>query len=365
MSTQQMLTTENVQTLYPPDRYIVVMPAVSKFLQTSGQGAMYAMDAATVKIDPDDEKAVYPLSWDGYGENARLKTVGLTAKSLNLIGGAADVNVVTEREDDARNPMYARVRAFAVMQTPGGAVRGRTATVEWDGELMRDKIRLNAQQSVKNGVAKNWQGYRGKTEAQLAEMVEDKFQKEWIAEREFGKRKVETKAARNAIKQLVAISDSYGYADLKTKEFVVIKFVFAPDTSDPMVKQMVLEAGLRAQRALFGATAASQAGGAFLPEGSHYALAALPPAPAAAEAAAVEPADEPVEAEWGPPDEAPDDPWTGCEARMPELSAGLEAMKAAGKLLPEKIVNALGTAVGNRDAELFEKVWGWWQKFRV
>jgi hypothetical protein len=264
--------------------------------------------------------------------------------------------------------MYACFRAFAIMQTPGGAVRGRTASVEWDGALMIDKIRLASKSSIQMAVEKKWKSVAGKTDDQIKAMIEDKFEKDWLAEREFGKRKAETKAARNAIKSLVAITDSYRIEDLRDKEFVVIKFVFCPDTSDPEVKRMVIEAGLRAQRALFGVTAATAAGGSYLPEGSHVAVAALPAASAGdppPEPADSGPGTVDAEVEDYPEPEVIEDEWTACERDRAELFAGLEAMKKAGKIPPDKITNALGEAIGNKDAATFRKVYGWWQKYKV
>jgi hypothetical protein len=287
MGDQKILTMDAVRAAYPPDRYILVTPAVSKI--SEGAGGMYGLDVATVKIDPANKDHVYELETKNVqtvdGWRTQVTKLGLSKVAIDLIAGAADANAFPERVDPGTNPLYAQYRAFAIMQTPGGAVRGRSASVEWDGELMRERILAQVTAGTARARRDGWSGkspigvrWKDLTDEQAQRVIETNFQQRWLDEREFGKRKAESKAARNALKALLAISDSYPPEVLETKEFAVVKWVFAPDTSDPEVKRLVVTAGLQAQRALFGVNLAASAGGSFLPDGSEHAVAALPPA---------------------------------------------------------------------------------------
>lgn len=286
---QEHLTMEGVLAAYPKDKFIHIVPAVSKHqLGVS----MYGLDVATVKIDPHDEKMVYVLKSTGWGDDEKITEMGLTAAALNKIAGAADVNVVPETMVDDPDRGLLIVRSHAIMRTPGGSVRSRTAQVRWERDIMKERLWARAVAYYKKAVSAGWGSVKGKTPEQLNELVKEKFDREWLDEREFGPRKAESKAARNAIKLLLGVPDAWHPRELDEKEFAVVKYVFAPDMSDPAVRDRLLEAGLRSQQALFGVNLAVNTGSQFLPAQSTAAIAL----PAPSEADVVDVTDEGEEA---------------------------------------------------------------------
>lgn len=250
MPEQTRLTMDNVQALYPPDKFILVLPSVSKHLLGP---SMYGIDVATVKVDPDTPKMTYATksTWDKRTSpwTEIITDVGLSAVALNKIAGAADINVVPDLVLDDPDRMLIIYRATAMMKTPGGDIRGRSAQVRWDGRVVQDSLQLNAEQSVDKGIAKRWDGF---TEETRERKISEKFRKDWIQERTYGDRKTQSYACRNAIKLLLGMSDEYPIGELRDKEFAVVKFVFAPDLTDPQIRLLVAQHGLQGQRALWG-----------------------------------------------------------------------------------------------------------------
>ena len=257
---QQRLTMDTIKQIYPPERYIHVVPSVSKHLLGP---SMYGIDVATCKIDPNEPKMVYPIKTQGFGDDARVTEVGLSATAVNRLAGMADISVVIDNVADTGDLLV--IRATAIMQTPGGSVRGRSVQVRWDRALLMDKLSMAAEDYVENAIARKWNNFRDLSPEQKAAAINKKYRKDLIAECEFGPRKTESKAARNAVKHLLGIADTYHPQELIDKEFAVVKFVFSPDLTDPMVKRMVVESGLRAQRALFGVSVANASGSQYLP----------------------------------------------------------------------------------------------------
>ncbi len=274
-----VLSFDNVKSKYPDEEFILLLPSVSKHIVANRP--MYSLDVSTVKIDPHDKDLVYKMKevWDPKDRTFLITEMGLSKCAIDLICAAADVNVMTERTDNTLNPLYAAYRATAMMMTAGGTVRGRTATVEWDGELMKERCLQRATKYVQNAVNSQWDGkspvgtpWKDLSQDQVALVIQDRSNSAWLDEREFGKRKCESKAARNAARSLLAMKSTYHPRDLETKQFAIAKLVLTPDMDDPVQRRLVVEAGMKAQNHLYGFNAATQAGGTFLPEGTTQAL---------------------------------------------------------------------------------------------
>lgn len=80
------------------------------------------------------------------------------------------------------------------------------------------------------------------------------LQKKWLAEREHGPAKVESKAIQRAFRALLQIPHTYD-PDRAKLPFVVVGFQFTPDTTDPLVRRLLIEKGYSAAADLYpGAT---------------------------------------------------------------------------------------------------------------
>jgi hypothetical protein len=269
---EMILSFDNVKDRYPAEKFILLLPAVSKHIVASRP--MYSLDVSTVKIDPHDKGMVYVMheKWDSTRNQMIVTDMGLTKVALDLLCAAADVNVITERTDQTTNPLYASYRAVAFMKTAGGSNRSRTSSVEWDGELMKERIMAQAFGYVRRAVTSGWSGkapigvpWINLTEDQIVQVAKMRYESSWLDEREFGKRKCESKAARNAIRSLLAMKSTYPPQELEAKEFAIAKLVLTPDMEDPMIRQAVIQAGIQAQNHLYGSSIAEISGGEFTP----------------------------------------------------------------------------------------------------
>lgn len=239
-----VLTFESIAEQYPPNKFILVKPQVQRHLLTTVP--MWSLDVATVKVDTSNDKEAYKIAGGQYG---------LGKVIIDTIADAADVSVAVRRIDDRRDRMRAEFEAHAIMTTPSGGVRGSGRTCEWDGELAEAKVRLQAKRYIRMAIDKGWRGFDNLSPQQEAAAIEDRFEEQWIKEREFGKRVVESKAANRAIRALLGLQTSYQKADLDNKPFAIVRFVFTPDLDDRDVKMLVVSRGLDAQRGLFGSPA--------------------------------------------------------------------------------------------------------------
>jgi len=258
----QRLSLENIRDLYPDDKYILLLPSVTKHIMTDNP--IWALDVAEVEIDVTNPYHVYVQTekWDG--QRSVATEVSLTKLSLDLLAGAADVTVLPKRTDDGCNPMYCRHEAQCVMRTPGGDVRARSASSDWEGEVAKDRVRLASENYVLFRVSKQWKGYSGLTDEQVQEKINQRFREQWIREREYGKRKNESDACNRAISAVLAVQRTYPVEMLRGKKFIVAKFVLSPDLSDPYIKKLYIEQGIRAQGQLYAGRMADQLGGSLL-----------------------------------------------------------------------------------------------------
>lgn len=216
----QTLDFDAMAAKYPKEKFILLMPNTSRNLLHAVQ--FWSLDVSVVEIDPDNTKHAYPV---GGGQ------FGLGKAIYDKIATAADLSVVPARTDDRTDRMRAEFSATAMMNTPSGGLRGRTKSCEWDGVF--EESRVNREASSESGYAKAWSD-----------------------EQKFGKRKAETKACNRAISAILGMDSSYPLKELKDKSFAVMRFVFSPDLSDPVVKEVVLKHMLDARSMLYPAQVA-------------------------------------------------------------------------------------------------------------
>jgi hypothetical protein len=234
-----VLTFDSIAGAYPPERFILLLPQVSRNLLTVVP--MWSLDVATVKVDPNNNKHAYEI---GYNSG----DFGLTKVSLDALATAADVSVMAKRVDDRRDRDYAEFEAHAIMTTPSGGTRGQGRTAEWQGWVEQEKCRQQAERWADKGIRDRWKGFSA---ANRELKVEQRYSEQWVRSQEFGKRMIESKACNRAIRALLGISPKYSFDELDQKEFAVVRFIFAPDLDDPQVKLLVVSEGLRAQRMLY------------------------------------------------------------------------------------------------------------------
>lgn len=314
----QTLTFDGIAEQFPPDKYILLMPQVSRTLLHIVP--MWSLDVATVKVDPNDKKQAYPIQGDDYG---------LTKTSIDRIATAADLSVMARRIDDRTNRLRAEFEAVAMMETPSGGARGQARSVEWDGELARQKVH--------NQAVANVQKYGGNnlTESQFNSRVDIKFQKDWLTEREFGARKAESKAGNRAVRALLGLNTSYYKGELRDKLFAIVRFVFTPDLSDPDIKMLVIGETLKARSMLYPSAAPA------LPAP----VAQLTEAPADAEVI-----------QDGPPEEV--------RQMIAEIEDVLNDWPGNEKMKGQTQAR-LDTALGSHDADTIEKILGYCRDMRL
>lgn len=359
----QLLTFEAIASQYPPDKFILLLPQVSRHLLTTVP--MWSLDVATVKCDPADSSHAYEIGYNS-GE------YGLTKTTIDALATAADITVTARRSDDKANRMFAEYESHAIMQTPSGGMRGQGRTCEWDGEVAREKKQREAEQWFARKVGQsnaNWRmtqipggqrkDVRNMTQDEAALVIEDHFKGEWLREQEFGKRMVESKAANRAVRALLGIKAKYKYDELRDKEFAVVRFVFTPDLEDRETRLLVVGAGLQAQRFLYPGVAGNvpaqltmpTALPAPVPQPDGYGPVGDVPALPAAE-------DEGEDVGGGMPAEMEaeelDREWEGALSILPNIMKGIQSIENAGTRT--KLNNRLAKAIQNEDGLQLHKI---------
>lgn len=256
---------ENLREKYPEDKYILVLPSTSMHIIASRP--MFRLDVTTVKIDPNDKSLVYKPRGDGE-DSSSDGDLALSKIACNLLAAAADVDVEPTRTDNGMNIMYANFLAKASMPMPSGKPRERSASVEWLGEVERERIKRRCINYYFNARdVKRWKNLVNKTDEELMDMARDRFTGQWLDEQTTGKRKAESKACRNAITNLLAMRGTYSFRELAEKQFAVAKLVFSPDTSDPAIVQMLVAQGMDSGRRLYSGAPAMGGGQQMLGSG--------------------------------------------------------------------------------------------------
>ena len=233
-----VLTFDSIKEKYPPSKYILLMPHISRHLLTVKP--MWSLDVATIKFDPNNKNHCYwPTGAKGFS---------LTKYAIQQLAAAADASVMVKRVDDHMNPMYALYEGYTALQTPSGGTRGQSRTCAWEGDALSLQVRREATAFIESEVkhSKN-----SPTKKQIEDAINNRYEEQWIREQIYGKRGIETGAGNRAVRVLLGIQDTYSKTDLTDKEFAVIRFVFTPDLEDREVKLLVVSAALRAQRMLY------------------------------------------------------------------------------------------------------------------
>lgn len=228
----QRLSMDGIKQIYTEDKWILLLPAVSKFMGTDNP--IWGLDVTEVEINPDSPSMVY----DQKGKDA------LTKIALDKLASAAGISVQCRRTDDRSNRDLAAFEATAILRTPGGEPIMRTATREWDGKDAMDRIQIECE----NYVEKN---QRGLSDEAFGQAVQRRFREESLREREISRAKTETKAINRAIAMVLGIPRSFPRGVLKTHKFAIVKYVMVPDMSDPVVKQAVIAASIGAHAQLY------------------------------------------------------------------------------------------------------------------
>lgn len=236
----QRLTMDGIKQLYPEDKWIHVLPAVTKFMGTDSP--IWGLDVTEVTIDPNSPSAVY----DNKGKDA------LTKISLDRLAAAAGLTLTTRRIDDRSDRDLCAFEATGVLRLPGGECIVRTATREWDGRDAADRVQIECE----NYVSKQSPGVN---DVQYQQAVNRRFREEMLREREISRAKTETKAVNRAIAMILGIPRSFPRGILASMKFAVVKYVLVPDMSDPEVRSAVIAAGISAHTQLYaGPTHATQ-----------------------------------------------------------------------------------------------------------
>lgn len=228
----QRLTTDAIRSLYPDDKWILLLPTVSKLL--ADDSTIYGLDVTEVEISPDSPSMVY----DQNGKDA------LTKVALDKLASAAGITVRSRRTDDRSSRDYAAYEATAEIRNPGGEPIVRTANREWDGQNAADRILIECEKHV----AKQ----SGLSDAQFDAAVQRRFREEMLREREVSRAQTETKAVNRSIAMILGIPRSFPRGVLATHKFAIAKYVLTPDMSDPDVKRAVLEHSFGRKVQLYG-----------------------------------------------------------------------------------------------------------------
>jgi len=163
-------------------------------------------------------------SGDVYQDNVFTKGADVAIAKIGLakIAQAAGMSITTERTDLRNIPNLWEVRATVKFVGLDGTTQVLTATEEHD---LRD-----GSPRVKGFTANQLNQQRAK-----------------------GLRQCEARAINAAIR-MFGIRQKYSREDLK-KPFVVVRIVFQPDMSDPVMRQQVTERALAGTSALYGTSA--------------------------------------------------------------------------------------------------------------
>ncbi len=311
---QSILSWSEIAKKYPTDKFIHVLPAEDMLI--AHDSPMWRLDVTIVSVDPHAKNDAYAIDkreataedaaagrckavqngqWTNYEPRYIGDTYGLAKAALERLAAAADVSILPLPV--AQSPDGSRIEFSFVagIRQRGGALRTVSASRVWDRELERDKCMHAAKKWAESAIA--WDrkakanqkgrelnipgvGYKRASQCTPEEVeaaIRDRFETEWLREREFGPSKIESKAANRARRAIMGMPAAFSYEELRDKKFVVARWVFEPDCSDPAIKMLVVQNGLQAQGRAFA-----------LPAPQEQAL-ALPPASVVSAAERYEP----------------------------------------------------------------------------
>lgn len=199
-----------------------------------------------VKLNPAKDG---PHFYDQQGKLApRKEALGL----LSELAGVEYINTERIPRDQLAETESFGMKATIAIRRSDGRVATVTATKTFDQEVEHRKVITAVDKAMV------WENGRstGKPKFPEGPARDAEIHKRWLQEREHGPRKVESKAINAAIRQVLHLPHTFTAQDA-AKPFLVVGYQFTPDTTDPEIRRIVIEAGMNASRQLYaGAPAA-------------------------------------------------------------------------------------------------------------
>jgi hypothetical protein len=240
---------------YRDKKYNVLVPT-----QTITQiSPFHRLRIEEVKIDPNpDAGDVFKVGSKKVGNNYE-DVLSLSKNALMKIANAAGIvwnwnetKVITATRD------YVLYQAVGAFRKPSGEWLPLKASKEIDltiiEEETREANREKAFKLQKSSYESDRKKLEGTTPEQWAAAQTKSAMIQW---RKNKLMRAETGAMLRVVRALLSIKQQYSPAEL-TNPFAVPHVDFSPDYTDPEVRKMVMEHGLRATADLFGAAAAPQ-----------------------------------------------------------------------------------------------------------
>lgn len=242
---------------YPKEKYNLLIPS-----RSFGEVILphHKVMIETVELNPDPEKnEVYVQEWEGSGNTRKPKKVAPTKVGLERLGIAANI-IIDPRLSGLIVDTADRIvfKSVGHLKKPDGTFISRTRNRSIDLRVLREKfIRAYTKKAddfkqwlppVDN--PSGWKVQRMLRPDERDGWIEEHVERDLLQKREFILELAETGANNRVIRALLAIASSYSPEDIG-KPFVVPRLVFCPDSSDPVVSQQVLEAGLKSQGRMY------------------------------------------------------------------------------------------------------------------
>ena len=199
-----------------------------------------------VKLDAGDAKGkgsahVYP--------GQRAGTVGLSKHGVTLVADAAGVEVEGTTPIEPRLLKGAQIgwQARLRIRKGDGTFKYVTGSRIMDLDEEREAIEAQVLKSAAYDAGSGNPWPQAKIDARIRER--------WIKERPHYQAKCETFAVLRAMRLVLQLPHEFAQRDL-AKPFLVVGFSMTPDYSDPLVRQMLLEAGATGATAAYGGASA-------------------------------------------------------------------------------------------------------------
>lgn len=329
---------------YKPDKYNVLMPT-QHIEQVS---PWHAARTTVVQVNPD------PMAGDVFKVGSRhnestgvYEDIYCLAKPA-LMRIAAAAGIVWNWRDSGPRVLekdYVCYRAVGALRLPDGSWQPIMAEKEIDLSVVEDELRdqytKKAEGPLGSTEAKAYRGewrkvkYRNEeknafflAEDEKPRFIEANVRANLIQWRKNKLMRAETGAMLRVIRAALGIKSQYTFAELQ-KPFVVPRIDFSPDYNDPSVRQALIQHGVAAMSALFGAATPPAPQVAF---SERPALAAPAQDDEAVDAGATSSEVEPSAAETDDLEEVPEAP-EETEERTEEAEAA-EAAQPDGTLFP-------------------------------
>jgi hypothetical protein len=196
-----------------------------------------------VKINPDDKAGeVYEVVKNSGNYSLRAVTLNRIGYAAGLIWNAKGCG----RTDDGTDPDIITYRAEAAVRKEDGTYMPLSAEYMLDLKVVEQELRQEYERKA---------GYEIKDkrlkEEDKAAWIEFRMNRDMLQKRKFRLQLAQTGAMGVVIRKILGLKGTYSKTELE-KPFVVPKIAFAPDVSDPKVRELLLRQGMDATNALFG-----------------------------------------------------------------------------------------------------------------